>query len=260
MPESGIAVVFTNSGLTHTAKQNAGPKAPVHAPPREESVPRPPPPPPMPPRPLPPPPQPAPPVPAPPTPPAPPEVHLNLPQFAAPAVSPEIMPKAPPAPKAPPHPPERPARPSHRAQRVPQYRVMNGMSFGKTPTTALDHRRTALNLAPAQSDFNKQAPDITFKGKAGPDWESAFNKWVNEHDYYPDSAARQGQQGKVTVRFTVLPDGTVKDLKLLRSSGAPLLDMAWYGLFNGAQLPKFPPHSKAKSETVVATIHFILVH
>lgn len=182
-----------------------------------------------------------------------------MPAFAQPFEQGEIVPKAPPRPKPKPS-PEKPAHATPQAQHVPRFTMMNGMSFGNRPTTALDHRRTALNLAPAQSDLNNQAPDITFKGKAGPDWESAFNKWVNDHDYYPTSAAQQGQQGSVTVSFTVLPDGKVTDLHLVKSSGAPLLDMAWYGLFNGVHVPKFPPGSKAKSEHVVATIHFILVH
>ena len=244
-PQSGIAVVFENSGLTHTAKRNAAPKTPTHAP---NAVPNLPPPPPM----AAPPPQPQPaPRPAP-SPAPPPAVHLNMKPFTPPAMQAAIIPQAPPVPKSPPH----PARPAPRHS----YMVMNGMSFGTRPTTALAHRSTALNLAPAAPDFNRHAPDIVFKGKAGPDWQSAFNKWVNTHDYYPEGAAAQGQQGSVTVSFTVLPDGRVIDLRMVRRSGAPLLDMAWYGLFNGAHVPKFPPGSKAKSEQVTATIHYILIH
>ncbi|HQT61275.1 MULTISPECIES: energy transducer TonB [unclassified Acidiphilium] len=242
-PQSGIEVVFQNSGLTHTAKHDAAPAEPRHAPEATPSLP----PPPL----AAPPPQPAlKPVPAPS--PAPPAVHLDTRQFAPPPMQASIVPHAPPVPKSPP----RPSRPAPRHS----YVVMNGMSFGSRPSTALTHRSTALNLAPAAPDFNRHAPDIVFKGKAGPDWQSAFNKWVNTHDYYPEGAAAQGQQGSVTVSFTVLPDGRVIDLHMVSRSGAPLLDMAWYGLFNGAQVPKFPPGSKAKSEQVTATIHFILIH
>lgn len=155
------------------------------------------------------------------------------------------------------------AQAPHRAHPVPKqhYMVMNGMSFGKRPTTTVLRRAPgALNLAPPQTDFARQAPSVTFKGNAGPDWESAFNKWVNERKYYPQSAADEGEQGSVTVSFTVLPDGKVIDLHIIRGSGAPLLDMAWYGIFNGHDVPRFPPGSKAKQERVVATLHYILVH
>ncbi|MCF3945578.1 energy transducer TonB [Acidiphilium iwatense] len=232
MPQSGIAVVFQNTGLPHSALHNAAPKAARRGPPELAQLPPPPPPPPR---------------------PANPQSEVNL---ASPAPIPFNLPKqavpaAPPKHKAVPH--HAPSAPKQR------FLVMNGMSFGRHPTTVLNHAPGALNLAPSQSDLLRRAPELTFKGNAGPDWESAFNKWVNEHKYYPKAAAENGEDGKVTISFTVLPDGKVIDLRLLRSSGAPLLDMAWYGLFRGVRVPRFPPGSTAKSERVIATMHFILI-
>lgn len=237
-PESSIAVVFQNTGLPHHAAHNAAPPAKTRAQPEMARLPPPPPPPPQPlPRPA----------------PTEPSVNLGMPETLPFARSQEIIPAAPPPPR-----PE--TVPHHAPPPRQRFTVINGMSFGHRQTTVLNHAPGALNLAPPQSNLNRQAPDITFKGNAGPDWESAFNKWVNEHDYYPQSAADQGKQGSVTVSFTVLPDGKVTDLRLIRRSGSPLLDMAWYGLFQGVHVPKFPPGSKAKSEKVVATIHYILIH
>lgn len=44
--------------------------------------------------------------------------------------------------------------------------------------------------------------------------------------FYPDQARRQGVEGVVEVEFTLSSDGRVEDVKVLRSSGSPLLDEA----------------------------------
>jgi protein TonB len=232
-PQSSIAVVFQNTGLPHSAVQNAAPKAVVKAPPTMTTLPPPPPP-----------------EASPPTAQA--EVNLTSPDAVPFTMPKEIIPA----------PPPKQAAIAHHAPPAPRqhFMVMNGMSFGKRPTTVLHQAPGALNLSPAQSDDARNAPSITFKGDAGPDWESAFNKWVNEHKYYPQSAADQDESGSVTVGFTVLPSGKVIDLHLIKRSGAPLLDMAWYGLFRGVAVPSFPRGSTAKQEQVIATIHFVLIH
>ncbi|MGC9270616.1 energy transducer TonB [Acidiphilium sp.] len=232
-PESSFAVVFQNTGLPHSAAHNAAPKAPVKAPPAMTTLPPPPPP-----------------EAAPPSA----QTEVNL---TSPSQVPFNLPKA-----VVPAPPPRTATVIHRAPPAPRrpFMVMNGMSFGTRPTTVLNPAPGALNLAPPQSDDARNAPSIRFRGNAGPDWESAFNKWVNQHKYYPQAAADQGEQGSVTVSFTVLPNGKIIDLQLVKRSGAPLLDMAWYGLFRGVKVPPFPPGSTAKQERVIATIHYILIH
>lgn len=232
-PQSSIALVFNNTGLPHSAAHNAAPKAPARAQPSLPTLPPPPPQPPSPPQ-------------------AQTEVNLGLENEIPLNLPKEIIPE----------PPPRQAKIIHRAAPAPhrKFMVMNGMSFGRHPTTVLNQAPGALNLAPPAANLSRQAPAITFQGNAGPDWESAFNKWVNSHDYYPQAAADQGEHGRVTVSFTVLPDGKVIDLHLISSSGAPLLDMAWYGLFRGVRVPKFPRNSTAKREQVVATIHFVLIH
>ncbi|MDD2876320.1 MAG: TonB family protein [Acidiphilium sp.] len=232
LPESSIAVVFQNTGLPHSSPHNAAPKAAVHAPPAMTTLPPPPPPPPQ------------------------PQASQTEVNLSSPSNIPFNLPK-----EIIPAPPPRHATVAHRAPPAPRqhFMVLNGMSFGNRPTTVLNHMPGALNLAPPQSDLARQAPSITFRGNAGPDWESAFNKWVNQHKYYPQAAAAQNEEGNVTVSFTVLPNGKVTDLHLVRSSGAPLLDMAWYGLFRDVRVPRFPPGSTAKSEQVMATIHFILI-
>ena len=53
----------------------------------------------------------------------------------------------------------------------------------------------------------------TFQGgEAG----TSFSKWVNENLKYPKAAKDAGVQGRVTLQFTVYPDGSVRDTKVLR--------------------------------------------
>ncbi len=188
-----------------------------------------------------------------------PHVSLNPPK-PAPNVPPALDHLPTPIPRvAPPH-------PTHRTtlrHAAPPYRIMPGMSFGHREAAPSPFHRMPGHLALqlSQSYLDHQSPAITFKGKAGPDWESAFNKWVNAHKYYPQAAADNQEQGKVTIAMTIMPDGSVRNLRLLRSSGAPLLDMAWLGLFQGGvHVPPFPPGSPAKQEQVIATMHFKLIY
>ena len=43
-----------------------------------------------------------------------------------------------------------------------------------------------------------------------------FSKWVNSQLNYPDEAKKNGIQGRVAVQFTVEPDGSVANVKVLR--------------------------------------------
>ncbi|HQU24213.1 MAG TPA: energy transducer TonB [Acidiphilium sp.] len=240
--QPGIAVVFEGSGLTKTAPKTAAPRAALYGPPQRAA-------------------NSAPPAAPPPAAAAPKEPHVSL-------ASPKPVPNIPRAldhlPIPMPH--AAPQNPAHRTivrNAAPPFRIMNGMSFGHSAAAPSPFHRVPGHLAMqlSQSYLNRQSPDITFQGKAGPDWESAFNKWVNDHKYYPQSAAENNEQGSVTIAMTVLPDGSVRDLRLLRSAGAPLLDMAWLGLFQGGvHVPPFPPGSPAKQERIVATMRFVLIH
>ncbi|MBR5073263.1 MAG: M56 family metallopeptidase, partial [Bacteroidales bacterium] len=45
---------------------------------------------------------------------------------------------------------------------------------------------------------------------------NAFSEWVNSHLKYPDAAKAAGEQGRVTLQFTVGADGVVSNVKVLR--------------------------------------------
>jgi protein TonB len=233
----GVAVVFENGG----AQQSAAPPAPRPGPTSAATVPAPPPPPP--------PPQQA---------ETPPEVNLNMP--SAPFATMQSMPEPMPQPPQPARPLPRPPTPTHTPPQ--RYLVMNDMSFGKPapPTPPTPHAHQALSLNLPQSDAQAvNAPEVTIKGHIGADWEAELSRWVNDHKYYPDAAAEQGQQGYVRIEFTVDRYGHVTGLRLLGGSGSPFLDQAWLGLFAQNQLPPFPPNTKANHVTVDATMHFELI-
>jgi len=56
---------------------------------------------------------------------------------------------------------------------------------------------------------------------------------------YPDAARSRGEEGEVTVRFTVAPDGRVLGVEVVRGSGSASLGDAVRTLLGGARVP--PP-------------------
>ena len=53
-----------------------------------------------------------------------------------------------------------------------------------------------------------------------------FSKWVNQRLVYPEVAKENGISGKVMVEFIVQKDGSVTDVKALRSPDQSLSDEA----------------------------------
>jgi len=163
----------------------------------------------------------------------------------------------PPQPAPVPRPPPRPTPPQ-------RYTMMNGMSFGTgtsqaTPTPPVPRALPGVDFSLPETDAQAATgSDLTVKGDIGADWMAALDKWVNEHKYYPQAALEQDQQGDVQIEFTVDRAGNVTGLRMLSGSGSPFLDQAWMGLFQDNQLPPFPPHTKANTVTVDATMHFEL--
>lgn len=52
----------------------------------------------------------------------------------------------------------------------------------------------------------------TFNGENA----NAFSEWVNSHLKYPEDAKAAGEQGRVTLQFTIGTDGVVSNVKILR--------------------------------------------
>ena len=76
---------------------------------------------------------------------------------------------------------------------------------GKTVTKAdvSDDEAVPFNLLEVKPTFNGESAN-------------AFSEWVNENLKYPEAAKAAGEQGRVTLQFTIGTDGVVSNVKILR--------------------------------------------
>lgn len=65
-----------------------------------------------------------------------------------------------------------------------------------------------------------QLVDVKPRFKGGDSNE--FSEWVNSHLEYPKEAKENGIQGRVTLQFTVEPDGRITDVSVLRGIDSSL--------------------------------------
>ena len=69
-------------------------------------------------------------------------------------------------------------------------------------------------------------------------WNSLFSAWLAARKTYPEVARRRGEQGNVTLRFTVDGDGEVVNVALVAGSGSRILDESALALLRNAKLPR----------------------
>lgn len=187
------------------------------------------------------------------------EVNLNLPPMPefTPIPLPEPPPPLPPAP-----PPPQKAAPARRSGQgrstvFSQGLMMNGMSFGGGGGSG--GQAQGLNMQLPRSMQANPGSDLTVQGSPGKNWGAELQQWVNDRATYPEMAGEQGQQGTVTIRFTVDRAGHVSGLMMMTPTGYALLDQSWLGLFRNADLPPLGPDAKSNTVTVTATMHYVIV-
>ncbi len=134
---------------------------------------------------------------------------------------------------------------------------MNGMSFGGGGGTGGRARGMNLNLPSSMQPG--AGNDLSIRGDPGTNWLAELEQWVNERADYPEMAGEMGQQGDVTVRFTVDRAGHVSRLMMITPTGYALLDQSWLGLFRNANVPPLSADAKSDSVTVTATMHYQIV-
>jgi periplasmic protein TonB len=77
---------------------------------------------------------------------------------------------------------------------------------------------------------------------------------------YPQRAQQMGQQGILTISFTILRSGKLKEVKTVRSSGFPLLDTAASRAVSDANFfGPFPESWPDEELTIVANFHYRLI-
>jgi len=76
---------------------------------------------------------------------------------------------------------------------------------------------------------------------------------------YPEVAATAGQQGKLELRFTIRKDGRLEDIRLIKSSGYPILDdEAISAVRLSAPFSPFPKGFNVERINIVATFEYII--
>lgn len=76
---------------------------------------------------------------------------------------------------------------------------------------------------------------------------------------YPDVAARAGQQGRLELRFTIRKDGGLEGIRLIKSSGYPILDdEALSAVRLAAPFSPFPKGFNVERINIVATFEYII--
>ncbi len=77
---------------------------------------------------------------------------------------------------------------------------------------------------------------------------------------YPQRAQQMGQQGILTLSFTILRSGKLKEVKTIKSSGFPLLDnAAGRAVKDAAFFGPFPESWPDEELTIVANFHYRLI-
>ncbi len=157
-----------------------------------------------------------------------------------------LPPVAPPEPRTPTRPPsEAPRRVAAPADAAPppQATATPAAAEAEPPAQVatlpapvkLDLPRVAAGGAPGSAEPVTPAltsiPTTTparARAAAAPEklWYAALVERLGEHRRYPTLARRLGQEGVVALEIRVDPDGSLRELTLLRSSGFPSLDRA----------------------------------
>ncbi len=232
VPEDrAIEMVFEPPAEPPAAAEPATPEAP-ETPPPEATEPQPP-------APVEPDVQPPPPTPLePPSQPEPPPV-LQAPEPPPPVQALPEQPPPPPPPRAPVH-----ARP-HPAVRPTE-------KMPSPPEAASPAREAAPAPSPSPPVAAQPVPVVDA------DWARSVSAWLEAHRTYPPEARRRGEQGRVTLRFTVDRTGRVDDVDVVKSSGSLRLDNAALDLLRAAALPLFAPAMTADRVTITLQIGYRL--
>ncbi len=118
-----------------------------------------------------------------------------------------------------------------------------------------------LSAGPVIADGRLKDSVAHVRGSHGfSDWEERLREFVEEHKYYPQEAADNGEQGAAVLRVTVRRDGTVTSLRLVSSSGSRLLDAAWMAVFRDNRLPAFNDDMAENEITTNYTLDYSLIY
>lgn len=142
-------------------------------------------------------------------------------------------------------------------------------SFSASPLPRRDRHGRAggtggpidLSLGPVVSNGKINAPyssSTQIKGVSD-DYGNELDRWIRSHMYYPEEAARAGEEGPSSVHVELDREGHVTKVRLTGQSGSYYLDAATVGMFRNAQLPPVPPDMQGDTFPIDLTINYILI-
>ncbi len=187
---------------------------------------------------------------------------------------PELLPQeAPPPPPARPMPPEpMPAKPPlvpapfpSPKPKPPSKPMAKAPALKPAPVVEAPIRSVPSNLIPtprAPQAAPVTSPPIIAPLQAvpavDPSWQASVAGWLASRKTYPEEARRRGEEGRVSVRFTVDRSGRVLEAGIVGGSGSERLDTAAVALLRQAPLPAFPSSMTQAHVTITTTIRYTL--
>jgi protein TonB len=189
-----------------------------------------------------------------------PQVNLMPPEYAMEQPPPPQQ-EAEPLPRPVPRPPRpRPSRSSNPFAGMPIYgapseapqRVPRGLRGSHS-------MNLALGLDVQGGQLREAVPHVSSPGADG-DYLERLSDYVETHKFYPELAAKNREAGVAVIKATILRDGTVKDVRLVESSGSRTLDMAWMGMFRAKHLPPFPDDMRENQRDFTLSMDYEIVY
>jgi TonB family protein len=114
--------------------------------------------------------------------------------------------------------------------------------------------------APPRQTSNNSASIRVVGAQLGDDWMAEMQRWWDEHSYFPEEAARLGQDGTVQLHVAMDRYGDVKSVEVESPSGSQWIDAAALAVFRHAHLPPFPQSTRENEADLHLTLQYILVH
>ncbi|GBR04929.1 TonB periplasmic protein [Acetobacter oeni LMG 21952] len=118
-----------------------------------------------------------------------------------------------------------------------------------------------LSIGPMIQNGQLNAPFATRSTTRGvsDDYSGEVDRWIRRHMYYPEEAAKNGEEGPSSVHVVIDRQGRVRFVRLTNQSGSYELDASTTGMFHGAQLPPVPPDIQGDHFDLDVTINYILI-
>ncbi len=189
-----------------------------------------------------------------------PQVNLMPPEYAMQQPPPPVEQEQP-MPKPVPRPPRpRPSRSSNPFAGLPIYGAPS-MAPQRTPRGLRGSKsmNLALGLTVQGGQVREAVPHVSSPGADG-DYLERLSDYVETHKFYPELAAANREAGVAVIKATILRDGTVKDVRLVESSGSRTLDMAWMGMFRAKHLPPFPDDMRENQRDFTLSMDYEIVY